>query len=417
MGEISNFKPNKSGHLYFSLKDEGAVINVVMFKWQAKNLKFKPENGMKVLIQGSVTFYEKGGGTQFTADKMGLHGVGSLHQQFEDLKKKLSAEGLFSTENKQAIPQFPKTIGVVTSQTGAVIRDIITTIQRRFPIAKIELFPVIVQGETAAPSVVKGIEFFNQRNTADVLIVGRGGGSMEDLWAFNEEIVARAIFSSHIPIISAVGHETDTTIADFVADMRAPTPTAAAEIATPYTVQMLQLEQQKKSIKMQNLLQNKAKQTREYLQRIQKNLQYRHPERKLGDAYQAKDRAMERLSLAFQRKLENKQNQLSQLSMKLEHANPSKRITEYKKHIAQLQSTLQRKAEGKVNDARNKLHQKVIQLDGLSPTKIMLRGYNLSYKNDTLIKSIDDIQEQDSVTVKMVDGEYEATVTKIERGN
>ncbi len=232
-GEISNFKSHGSGHLYFSVKDENAVIRCVMFRSSAYKLRFLPENGMKVLLSGSVSVYVKDGSYQLYVTDMEPDGIGALYVAFEQLKQRLDADGLFNPAHKKPLPITPKTVGVVTSPTGAAVRDIINVTGRRFPMAKILLFPALVQGDGAAESIISGIRFFNEHRSADVIIVGRGGGSIEDLWAFNDERLAREIYASEIPVISAVGHETDFTIADFVADVRAATPSAAAELAVP----------------------------------------------------------------------------------------------------------------------------------------------------------------------------------------
>ena len=231
-GEISNFKAHTRGHLYFTLKDEGSRLNAVMFSYQANTLKFEPTDGMKVLVCGKISVYEATGAYQIYVESMEQDGLGNLYIEFEKLKKKLAAEGLFDPAKKQKIPKLPRKIGIVTASTGAAIRDILTTIKRRYPICETILFPSLVQGNDAAKDIVKKIEIANTYDI-DTLIVGRGGGSIEDLWPFNEEIVARAIYNSRVPVISAVGHEIDFTIADFVADLRAPTPTAAAELAVP----------------------------------------------------------------------------------------------------------------------------------------------------------------------------------------
>lgn len=232
-GEISNFKLHYSGHCYLTLKDEGGVLKAVMFKGSAEGLSFSPQNGMKVLARGRVSVYERDGAYQLYIEEMQPDGVGSLHIAYEQLKAKLLEEGLFDDQYKKPIPKFPKTIGVITATTGAAIRDIINVLGRRYPCARVLIYPSLVQGTGASAQIACGIRYFNETAGADVLIVGRGGGSIEDLWAFNEEVTARAIFESGIPIISAVGHETDFTISDFVADMRAPTPSAAAELAVP----------------------------------------------------------------------------------------------------------------------------------------------------------------------------------------
>ncbi len=237
-GEISNFKLHYSGHMYITLKDEGAVLKAVMFRSACSNLNFQPKDGMKVLARGRISVYEPTGAYQLYIEEMKEEGAGDLYAAFEKLKKRLSDEGLFDESHKKPLPQFPERIGVCTATTGAAVKDIINVVTRRFPYTEILVYPTTVQGEGAAPSIVSAIEYFNKKNNVDVLIVGRGGGSIEDLWGFNEEVVAYAIYNSKIPIISAVGHETDFTIADFVADMRAPTPSAAAELAVPSSIEM-----------------------------------------------------------------------------------------------------------------------------------------------------------------------------------
>ncbi len=232
-GEISNFKLHYSGHCYLTLKDEGGVLKAVMFKSSANKLTFKPEDGMKVLARGRISVYEQGGSYQMYIEEMQPDGVGSLHIAYEQLKAKLAEEGLFDESHKKELPKYPSNIGVVTATTGAAIRDIINVLSRRYPCAKVIIYPSLVQGDGASANICEGIKYFNDTKCVDVMIVGRGGGSIEDLWAFNEEATARAIFASDIPIVSAVGHETDFTIADFVADLRAPTPSAAAEIVVP----------------------------------------------------------------------------------------------------------------------------------------------------------------------------------------
>jgi exodeoxyribonuclease VII large subunit len=270
-GEISNFKNHYSGHMYMTIKDEGGAIKAVMFSSYASRLKFVPENGMKVIIFGSVSLYNKDGSYQLYITDMQPDGVGALNLAYEQLKEKLQNEGLFSTEHKKPIPQFPEKIGVMTAPDGAAVRDIFSVLKRRYPVAEIVFCPVAVQGASAAPEIAKAIKLFNEQNAADVLIVGRGGGSLEDLWAFNEEIVARAIFQSQIPVISAVGHETDFTIADFVADLRAPTPSAAAELAVPDIFELksdlLGLKQHL-SVLMRNLVESE----KEKVENIQKQV-------------------------------------------------------------------------------------------------------------------------------------------------
>ena len=278
MGELSNVKIHTSGHIYFTLKDKSTRINATMFRGQAGKLKFRPEEGMKVFIRGDVNVYESSGSYQLYAQSMEPDGIGGLFVAFNQLKEKLMKEGLFNPNFKQPIPSFPKTIGVLTATTGAAIRDICTTLKRRYPQAEILIYPTLVQGAQAAPSITENIYLANRQALCDVLIVGRGGGSIEDLWAFNEEIVARSIFESRIPIISAVGHETDTTIADFVADLRAPTPTAAAELAVPNKQELYQIVLASKQRIHLNITQ-RLQFERNRLQKLQQSYPLATPER------------------------------------------------------------------------------------------------------------------------------------------
>lgn len=277
-GEISNFTHHSSGHMYFTLKDEGSRIKAIMFASHNQRLPFRPKEGSRVIARGNVTVYERDGQYQFYATQMQPDGIGSLYLAYEQLKEKLEKEGLFAADRKRPIPEFPETIGVITSPTGAAVRDIMTTLERRYPRARIILAPVLVQGKGAAPSIVKAIRTMNELDEADVLIVGRGGGSLEELWAFNEEMVARAIRASHIPVISAVGHETDFTIADFAADLRAATPTAAAELAVPHAGELKARLQQRERLLLQ-LLQQRVKRSRQQLASLQRSPVLLHPRR------------------------------------------------------------------------------------------------------------------------------------------
>ena len=369
-GEISNFKNHYSGHMYMTIKDEGGAIKSVMFSSYASRLKFVPENGMKVIIFGSVSLYNKDGSYQLYITDMQPDGVGALNLAFEQLKEKLSKEGLFNIEFKKAIPQFPKKIGVMTAPDGAAVRDIFSILKRRYPVAEIVFCPVAVQGETAAPSIAKAINLFNEKNAADVLIVGRGGGSLEDLWAFNEEIVARAIFESKIPVISAVGHETDFTIADFVADLRAPTPSAAAELAVPdifeLKAELLGLKQHL-SVLMRNLLVSE----REKITNFEKQVTLLSPVNKIQNSRQELSNAYEKIVNSMNLRLNDEKNKLSVLS-------------------------------GKLN--------------ALSPLAVLSRGYSITYNNKKSVMSVNDIKVNDNIKVKVTDGEILATVTDV-KGN
>ena len=329
-GEISNFKQHSSGHMYFTLKDDKARILAVMFSSANRRMKFTPENGMKVLVRGDVTVYEGSGQYQIYVHDMQPDGVGDLYLAFEQLKEKLTKEGLFAVEHKKPIPKFPATVGVVTSPTGAALRDIITTIKRRYPIAKILILPALVQGDQAAPSITDAINQANEKKHGiDVLIVGRGGGSIEELWAFNEEIVARAIYGSTIPIISAVGHETDFTIADFVADLRAPTPTGAAELAVPHIDEWIERVLTKQT-RIMRAMKEKVNLQSNKLERIEKSYAFRYPRRLYEQKLEQLDRATELLVTNSQKLLAVKMTQLEQLEKRISRNHPDEKIQKAK---------------------------------------------------------------------------------------
>ena len=363
-GEISNFKNHYSGHMYMTIKDEGGAIKAVMFSSYASRLKFVPENGMKVIIFGSVSLYNKDGSYQLYITDMQPDGVGALNLAYEQLKEKLQNEGLFSTEHKKPIPQFPEKIGVMTAPDGAAVRDIFSVLKRRYPVAEIVFCPVAVQGASAAPEIAKAIKLFNEQNAADVLIVGRGGGSLEDLWAFNEEIVARAIFQSQIPVISAVGHETDFTIADFVADLRAPTPSAAAELAVPDIFELksdlLGLKQHL-SVLMRNLVESEKE------------------------------------------KVENIQKQVTILS-------PANKIKNSRQELSNIYEKAVNLVTLKINDEKTKISLLSSKLNALSPLNVLSRGYSISYNNDLPIKSVNDVKSGDNIKIRVTDGEFFAEV-------
>lgn len=364
-GEISNYKHHYTGHLYFTLKDENSLIKCIMFKTYTGHLEFEPKDGMKVMILGSVSVFERDGTYQLYAKAMKPLGmVGDLRAAYEELKQKLEKEGLFDEEHKKKIPTYPKVIGVLTSNTGAVIRDIINVSTRRNPNVVIRLFPVPVQGEGAAEKIAKGIEFMNEQKLADVLILARGGGSLEDLWPFNEEVVARAIYESELPIISAVGHETDFTISDFVADLRAPTPSAAAELAVP------DIEELKLKIKG---YENRLKQA--LIQKVQlMRLQY--------------EKCMQ--SRVFTQPLQKINEQYMMIDMKL-------KVMEH--------SILQ-----KLQIEKSNFQKIVLQLDTLSPLKILARGYGIIYKEENRVKNVTQLTVNDKVTIRLQDGEAKAKI-------
>lgn len=364
-GEISNFKNHYTGHLYFTLKDETSLIKCVMFKTYTSNLNFTPKDGMSVVILGSVSVFERDGIYQIYVKGMEMDGVGALYAEYEKLKSKLAEEGLFDENKKKRIPMLPKSIGVITSKTGAVIRDIINVTTRRFPNVNIKLYPASVQGKGAAETIVKGLKYFNQVRNVDVIIVARGGGSLEDLWPFNEEITARAIYESNIPVISAVGHETDFTIADFVADLRAPTPSAAGELAVPELNELMW---------------------------------------KLGNI-------RKKICLLLTQKLELMKNKYYSLMNSKVLKNPYDILQQKTLTVEKYESELISNITIKIKDDRLKLTKIASSLDALSPLKTLTRGYSIiEDKNRNVITSVKEIKTNDIVSIILTDGSKEAIV-------
>ncbi|HCF33749.1 MAG TPA: exodeoxyribonuclease VII large subunit [Clostridiales bacterium] len=363
-GEISNFKNHYTGHMYFTLKDEKSLIKCIMFKSYATKLTFMPKDGMKVMILGSVSVFERDGVYQIYARAMEEDGLGDLYTKYQELKKRLEQQGLFEEEHKMKIPMMPRVIGVLTSQTGSVIRDIINVSTRRNPNVYIRLLPVPVQGEGAAEKISNGIEYMNKNKLADVLILARGGGSLEDLWPFNEEIVAHSIYNSEIPIISAVGHETDFTIADFVADLRAPTPSAAAELAVP-DIYEVKRKIETYQDRLRNSLIKKLELMNLRYEKCMSSSVFKEPLRKINDNYIKLDNCI--------KQIEN--------SIKVKH---EKEKTKYIELIA--------------------------KLDALSPLKTLYRGYSITEKNNKVIKSKEELKTNDLIEIRFVDGKKEAIV-------
>ena len=363
-GEISNFKNHYTGHMYFTLKDENSLIKCVCFKTYAEKLTFMPKDGMKVIVLGSVSVFERDGIYQIYVKIMEEDGQGDLYTKYKELKEKLEKEGLFNEKHKQKIPLMPKVIGVLTSQTGSVIRDIINVSTRRNPNVYIRLLPVPVQGEGAAERIADGIKFMNENNLADVLILARGGGSLEDLWPFNEEIVARAIYDSEIPIISAVGHETDFSISDFVADLRAPTPSAAAELSVPDVYEVKRkIESFKDRLRMALLKKVEVMKLR--YDKCMASSVFKEPLRKVNDNYMLIDNFIKRLDASIKIKQEKE---------------------------------------------RNKYVELVSKLDALSPLKTLYRGYSITEKEGKIIKSKDELKKGDEINLRFTDGNKKAIV-------
>lgn len=363
-GEISNFKNHYTGHLYFTLKDENSLIKCIMFKTYAQKLDFTPKDGMKVFIAGGVSVFERDGVYQIYVKAMQEDGLGALYKKYEELKQKLQEQGYFNDAHKKYIPQFPENIGVLTSQTGSVIRDIINVSTRRNPNVHIRLYPVPVQGDGAAEKIAEGIYFMNKNKLADVLILARGGGSLEDLWPFNEEIVAHAIYNSEIPIISAVGHETDYSISDFVADLRAPTPSAAAELAVPdiYDVkQKIEISQNR----LRQALIKKVEIMKLRYEKCMANRVFKEPQRDINDKY-----------------------------LKIDG------------YIRTLENTIKNKQK----EEKTKYVELLSKLDTLSPLKTLTRGYSLIENNKKIVKTINDLQKGDIVSIRLKDGKKEAEI-------
>ena len=366
-GEISNYKHHYTGHLYFTLKDENSLIKCIMFKGYAANLKFEPKDGMKVTIFGSVSVFERDGVYQiYVKDVKAMQedGIGSLYKAYEEMKAKLEKEGLFDQSHKKKIPLMPRCIGVLTSNTGAVIKDIINVSTRRNPNVYIKLLPVPVQGPGAAEKIVDAIKTMNEKKLADVIIVARGGGSLEDLWPFNEEIVARAIYDSELPVISAVGHETDFTIADFVADLRAPTPSAAAELAVPNIADIkLKLEGYNNRYKL--ALKKKVEFMKLRYEKCMNSRVFKEPLQKINEKY-----------ILIDMKVKTMQNSISNIY--------NSKKTNMIKHIA--------------------------KLDALSPLKTLTRGYSIVQANGKIVKSVSQIKKDDEIDIRLIDGKTRARV-------
>lgn len=410
-GEISNFTKHSSGHLYFTLKDKDSRIKCVMFAGSVVRLPFAPQNGTRVIANGSISVYERDGQYQMYVNGMQPDGVGSLYLAYEQLKQKLDGEGLFAPQRKRAIPAFPNGIGVITSPTGAAVRDIIITLQRRNPAVPILLYPVSVQGTTAAPSIVKAIQVMNERREVDVLIVGRGGGSLEELWAFNEEAVARAIAASTLPVISAVGHETDVTIADFVADVRAATPTAAAELAVPSRIELRQELMHLKQ-RMMGAMNASVTGKREQLQRLRRSPFLTNPRRQLMvQQTERLDRYNAELKLRMKAALRVSAERFARLDRRLGTTSPRDTVRHASKSLDVAKLKLLQRMNAVMKDRGYAFDMSVKRLDALSPLKVMQRGYSLVYNNEgQLVKSIGDVQLGDIVRVQVKDGELDCHV-------
>lgn len=407
-GEISNFRNRPNAHQYFSIKDDRAKISAMMFKGAYQKLKFTPEEGMKVLVIGRISLYEASGNYQMYIEHMEPDGIGALYQALEEMKQKLKKEGLFDAP-KQLISTFPKKIAVVTSPSGAVVRDIMTTIKRRYPIVQLVVFPTLVQGTKAADDIVKSIELVEAKGDFDTMIIARGGGSIEDLWPFNEEKVARAIFEAKTPIISSVGHETDTTIADLVADVRAATPTAAAELSVPLlSDEILKIEQMRL-----RLIQSYIRKLEVLSQRLNRSLEsyiFKQPQRLYEGYAQNLDFLSERLTRSLSERVKNEKQNYSLLTYKLMLSDPSHLVKQKQDDLQTLNQQLQTEMNRFMENQVKRFDYAVQSLDYLSPLKIMNRGYSYITKDDKVIKNAEQVQVEDLVHIHLHEGSIEAKV-------
>ncbi len=413
-GEISNLSTPSSGHLYFSLKDANAQVRCAMFKTQQRRLGFKPENGKQVVIKAQVSLYEPRGDFQLIVEHLEEAGDGALRRAFETLKRKLSEEGLFDSAHKKTIPALPHTIGIITSPTGAAIRDILTVLKRRFSAIPIIIYPVAVQGANAKYEISKAITLANEHQECDVIILGRGGGSLEDLWAFNEERVARAIFASSIPIISAVGHETDITIADFVADYRAATPSAAAELASPdqqeWLTRFAQLEAH-----FHQQLQRKLAQRQQALAWLTKRLQQQHPGQKLHRNSQRLDELEIRLKQAMLTRIRNHISLIETKSAKLWQHNPQIKLNQYQQKQDYLNQRLLTVMQHKLATLKQSLSNHSQTLHAVSPLATLNRGYALVIKKASgqLIRSTKQLKPDDIIETRLAEGRFTSQVKSL----
>ena len=411
-GEISNFKHHTRGHFYFTLKDENSRIAAVMFASSASSINFEPEDGMKVLVSGRVTVYEATGGYQIYVDDMQLDGLGNLYLEYEKLKKKLEQEGLFDVNKKKTIPKYPKRVGIITAPTGAAIRDILSTIKRRYPICETILFPALVQGTGAKESIVEQLNRA-QEFDLDVIICGRGGGSIEDLWAFNEEIVARAIFASTIPIISAVGHEIDFTIADFVADLRAPTPTGAAEMAVPNLVDLKTLIEQYK-IRSNENIKNIINYNMKRLDALKSSYVLKNPLMLYEVKEQKLDNFIDRVNTIISKYISDYKVRLDNIKSSYVLKNPLAMYEAKGEKIKGFVEILNKIIKGNLSDNTHRYDILLNKLDLLNPLNVLSKGYSVVTLDDNVIKSSKDIKVNDEVNVRLHEGKIKAIVKEID---
>ena len=414
-GEISNFTRASSGHCYLTLKDAGAQIRCAMFKGRAASLNLNPRNGLKVLVRGKVGLYEPRGDYQMVIEHMEDAGEGILQRQFEELKRQLQAQGLFADEHKQALPTFPRCIGVVTSPTGAAIRDILNVLKRRCPHIPVFIYPVAVQGEGASEQIARAIQQAEQDQRCDVLIVARGGGSIEDLWSFNEAVVAHAIYACCIPIISGVGHEIDFTIADFVADKRAPTPSAAAELVSPDRM-ALQQRVQRLYLQLKRQMYRHLQQEAEHVRRLRQRLANQRPLNRLQQGQQRLDELDMRLTAILQRRLQRQHDKLAHLHTRLQAQSPLRQIRQQQLQIAQLQQQLTQRLQQQLATAQARLQLQAGKVHALSPLATLERGYSIVREahTHTLIRDIQEVQAGQILNIQLKNGTFASIVQQIQ---
>ena len=413
-GELSNLARPSSGHLYFTLKDSNAQVRGAMFRSRNQSLRFKPEEGMQVTVRAKVSLYEPRGDYQLIAEYMEEAGDGVLQRAFEALKLKLDSEGLFDPDSKRALPALPGRIGVITSPTGAAIRDVLSVLRRRFPAIPVVIYPVPVQGKDAGRAIAAMLETASRRNECDVLIVTRGGGSLEDLWAFNEEVVARAIHDCNIPVVSAVGHEVDFTIADFVADRRAPTPSAAAELVTPDQAEWLQQLRALEARLLHRMKQRLSASTQE-ISWLHKRLSLRHPGQYLRQQAQRLDELEGRYRLAISTRFNNLQAKLDALSASLKQATPAHRIRRYRFQQAALTQRMRTAIRQQLAIRQSRFALACKSLDTISPLATLERGYSIvtRVQDNTILRRATDIKTGEQVEARLAEGQLLCSVDKV----
>jgi exodeoxyribonuclease VII large subunit len=408
-GELSNFVAAASGHWYFTMKDSKAQIRTAMFKGANRSVKFTPKAGDKVVVRGNLSLYEARGDYQLIAEHMEPEGLGQLKQAYEALKAKLSAEGLFSMDTKQAIPENVKRLGVVTSPTGAAVHDILNVLKRRNPSIEVILYPSLVQGDSAAQSIADQIHLANKRQEVDLLIVGRGGGSLEDLWAFNEEAVAYAISASVLPVVSAVGHEVDVTIADYVADMRAPTPSAAAELVSTDKSQ-LQRAISQLELRLASLFKQHLQRFKHDASLVESRLANVHPAVQIKQAVQQCDQLQLRLEQLMQQGIAQRQARLENTALRLHHRSPASELKVQQTRLNQLQSSLNNAQNNALIQKRTQLQRIADILNSVSPLSTLSRGYSISFKGEDVVKSAAEVAVGDKLSTRLSDGKITSTV-------